>query len=131
MITGLDRITVQVREVDTAVAAMTRLFARDAAVSEEDAHFIFDNVGFELVLSDSGKDGLAAISFEIADAEQAFRMVERRALKPSAPVGFEESDAAGAIRDGRYVALDADATFGVPVKLVQYTRKPAPPAKAA
>src|SRR5262245_58612263 len=116
MITGLDRVTIQVREVDTAVAAMTHHFALEAAIGEEDAHFMFDNVGLELVLSDSGNEGLAALSFEIDDADAAFRAAERRALQPSDAVGFEESDAAGAVRDGRYVALDPAATFGVPVK---------------
>jgi catechol 2,3-dioxygenase-like lactoylglutathione lyase family enzyme len=123
MITALDHIAIQVADLRVAAQTMARLFARDAAMGEENAVFELENVRLELLPAEGDAEGLAGLAFEIADADKAFRTVERRALNPRPPVAFAETDPAGTKREGRYIELDEGATFGVPIKLLAYGRQ--------
>jgi catechol 2,3-dioxygenase-like lactoylglutathione lyase family enzyme len=62
------------------------------------------------------------LSFEIADADATMRVLQRRALNPSPATAFAETDARGALREGRHIDLDLGVTFGVPIKLVEYAK---------
>ena len=124
MITALDQITLRVEDVQTGSAAMARLLGRDGASAEERAVFRLDNVGLELLPLGGGEAGLSALGFEVGNAESAFRAVERRALHPRQPMAFAETDAAGTHREGHRIDLDEAATFGVAIKLAEYTKRP-------
>lgn len=131
MITALDRISLQVRDLQTATEAMARLLACGAVPGEDNATFQLTNVRLELTASDGNDEGLAGISFEVDGADAAFRAAERRALRPRAPVAFAETDADGQGRAGRHIELDEIATFGVPIRLVEYREKPSAAAPQA
>jgi catechol 2,3-dioxygenase-like lactoylglutathione lyase family enzyme len=132
MITALAQISVQVADLQAATEATKRLLAREAAAGEDTAVFQLDNVRLELSPSDGGKEGLTGLVFEIGDSDRARRTMERRALSPRATVAFAETDAAGVTREGRYIDLDEDATFGVPIRLVEHraNRPPIAPHRA-
>ena len=102
MITALDRVRIQILDPASAAEATERLLARAGLLSEETATFCLDNVTLELSLSD-GTEGLAGLSFAVADAQAAARACERRALNPQPPVAFAESDATGVQREGHSV----------------------------
>jgi catechol 2,3-dioxygenase-like lactoylglutathione lyase family enzyme len=125
MITALAQISIGVSDIESATAAMSRLFAREPSLGEEDAVFQLANTRLALTMSEQG-DGLSAITFEVDDATKAFRAAERRALAPQQPVAFAESDTDGAIREGHAIDLDVAATFGVPLKLVHYAKNQSP-----
>jgi catechol 2,3-dioxygenase-like lactoylglutathione lyase family enzyme len=132
MITALDLVKIQVRDLTAATLATQSLLARAAQSSEDNAIFRLDNMSLELSPSEDDKECLAGIAFEIADATAAFRACERRALQPREPVAFAETDATGAIREGHRIHLDESATFGVASVLNGYapngpafTRSPA------
>jgi catechol 2,3-dioxygenase-like lactoylglutathione lyase family enzyme len=125
MITALAQITIGVSDLDSAVGATARLLAREPAVGEDAATFQLANMRLELGLSDT--EDMAGLAFEIEDADRAFRTAERRALNPRPAVAFAESDACGASRQGRFIELDAAATFGAPIRLVHYTKNQSPP----
>jgi catechol 2,3-dioxygenase-like lactoylglutathione lyase family enzyme len=124
MITALDAIKLNVGDIVAAAASTERLFGRSGLVGEESAAFRLDNVAFELSLSESGSDGLTGLAFEVADADEAFRACQRRALSPQPPIAFAEAGGT-ALREGRHVELDSAATFGVPITLVEYASKQA------
>ncbi len=126
MITALDRIKIRVRDIEAATAATGRLLARASSPGEESATFRLDNMSLELSLSDDGTEGLAGIAFEIANVEATFRACERRALQPSQPIAFAETDAAGVLREGHHVDLAEVATHGVPTSLVEYAKNQPP-----
>ena len=128
MITALDGITLQTGDLTSAVGWTERLLARVPVADEEMATFALDNVTLDLTLVD-GDEGFAGLSFEVANADEAHRVAERRALEPAAPVAFAE--AALGLREGRRVDLDRDATFGVPLSLVQHAPNPRQPHAAA
>ena len=126
MITALAQISIGVSDIESAAAAMSRLFAREPSLGEEEAVFQLANTRLALTMSEAG-EGVSGITFEVDDANRAFRAVERRALVPQPPVAFAESDTNGALREGRSIDLDVAATFGVPMKLVHYTKNQSPP----
>lgn len=126
MITALDLIRIQVRDLQSATAATERLLACAGLVSEENAMFRLDNVNLELLLSDGEDEGLTGLAFEIADADVAFRTLERRALRPRPPVAFAEADLSGQSRNGRHIDPDEGATFGVSTTLIEYDKKQRP-----
>lgn len=130
MITALDRIVVKCVDLSSSASALERLLGRSTAVAEESAAVCLDNMSLELTLSDDGSEGLAGLTFAVESADAAFRVCERRALKPGAPVAFAETDTNGALREGRHVDLDAEATFGVPITLSEYAKN-APPSPRA
>src|SRR5215470_17645036 len=105
MITALSQISIGVSDIESATAAIARLLAREPSLGEEDAVFQLANTRLALTMSEQG-DGLSAITFEVDDATNAFRAVERRALAPQQPVAFAESDTDGATREGHYIDLD-------------------------
>lgn len=126
MIIALDQIRIKVRDLQAATDATERLLARAGAAGEENAIFRLDNVGLELLPSDDGAEGLAALAFEIANADAAFRTLERRALQPRAPVAFAETDATGRVREGHHIELAEDATHGVATTLIEYAKNQPP-----
>lgn len=125
MITALDRIKLQVADIAAAAAATEHLLGRRGSIGEESAAFHLANVAVELTLNDDGSEGLAGLAFEIANADDACRVCQRRALSPQAPVAFAESDG-NETREGRHIDLDPAATFGVPITLVEYKTRRAP-----
>jgi catechol 2,3-dioxygenase-like lactoylglutathione lyase family enzyme len=126
MITALAQISIGVSDIESATAAMTRLLAREPSLGEEDAVFQLANMRLTLSMSEAG-EGLSGLSFEIDDADKAYRASERRALNPQPPVAFAETDALGAHREGHYIDLDVAATFGVPIKLIHFSKNQSPP----
>jgi len=124
VITVLDTIKLNAVDVGGAATSIERLLGRSGIIGEESAGFRLDNVAVELSLSESGTDGLTGLTFEVANADEAFRTCQRRALSPQSPVAFAEADGA-TLREGRHVDLDPTATFGVPVTLVEYAGKQA------
>lgn len=119
MITALDSITVGAADVLSAATLTERLLGRTGVGDEEGISFELANVAFDIALAES--DGLAGLTFEVADVDAAFRNCERRALKPQPPVAFAEAGAGGIAREGRRIVLDAEATFGVLTTLVGYS----------
>lgn len=119
MITALDRIRLRVGDLAAATQATERLLARTLIANEEEAFVRLDNVALELAPSDEGAEGLAGLAFEIENADAACRACERRALKPAAPVAFAETDETGALHEGRRIDLNGEATFGVPISLIE------------
>jgi len=124
MIVGLDRIRAKVGDLAGGASATVRLLGRSGYVGDDSATFPLGNVGFDLSLSEDGVDGLTGLTFEVANADDAYRACQRRALSPQPPVAFSESDGR-ALREGRRIVLDPDATFGVPITLVECAGKPA------
>jgi len=127
MIAALDRIRLQTGDLTAAVGWTECLLARSPVADEEMATFALDNMTLELTLVD-GDDGFAGLAFEVANADEARRACERRALKPTAPVAFAEAGLG--LREGHRVDLDVAATFGVPLSLVEYAPTPPPHAAA-
>ena len=130
MITALDSIKLLTSDISAASGQLERLLARAVIVGEENATVRLDNMTLELALAEDGSEGLAGLAFEVENADAAFRACERRALKPSAPVAFAETDPAGTLREGRHIDLDIAATFGVPITLTERA-KTAPHAQRA
>jgi catechol 2,3-dioxygenase-like lactoylglutathione lyase family enzyme len=128
MITALAQISIGVGDIEGATDAMRRLLAREPSLGEEDAVFQLANTRLALSMSEGGA-GLSGLSFEVDDANTAFRDAERRALAPQQPVAFAETDSDGAARHGHYIDVDVAATYGVPVKLVHYTKNQSPPSQ--
>jgi catechol 2,3-dioxygenase-like lactoylglutathione lyase family enzyme len=127
MINALDHIKLQAADLASAAKTLERLLARKVTVGEEDATVRLDNMTLELAsLTEDGSEGLAGLAFEVENAGAAFRAYERRALQPAPPVAFAETDATGALREGRHVDLDTNATFGVPITLIEYAKNRPP-----
>lgn len=104
---------------------MQKLLGHAAEMGEEDATIRLSNMSLEIVPSEQGTEGLCGLAFSVGDANTMHRSCERRALQPSAPVAFAESDTRGNLIEGRHFSLAVEATHGVPVSLVEYTAKPA------
>jgi len=128
MIIALDRISLQTGDLTAAVGWTERLLARRPVADEEMATFALDNVTLELTLAD-GDEGFTGLAFEVANADEARRTCERRALKPAVPVAFAEAGIG--LREGHRIDLDVGATFGVPLSLVEYAPNVRPPHAAA
>jgi catechol 2,3-dioxygenase-like lactoylglutathione lyase family enzyme len=127
MIAALDNIKIKVADLAAAAAMTELLLARAGSPGEESATFRLDNMTLELAVSEDGTQGVSGIAFEIGNVGDAHRVCERRALQPSQPIAFAESDATGLLRDGRHVDLAEAATFGVPITLVEYANTAMPP----
>ena len=132
MINALDCIKLNVADIATAATSIERLLGRTVIAGEENATVRLDNMTLELAPSEDGGEGLAGLAFEIENADAAFRTCERRALKPAAPVAFAETDETGALHEGRHIDLDGEATFGVPISLIERAKcgRPFPRANA-
>jgi len=117
MITALDRIVAQTTDIVSAKSLTERLLGRPGLGDDEGASFKLDNLTFELTPADA--EGLSALTFAVADANDAHRNCQRRALMPADPVAFAEADG-GVLREGHRFDLDTTATFGVPIGLVAY-----------
>lgn len=104
----------------TASPVLERLLGRGVNAGEESCTAHLTNVSLELAPSEDGKEGLAGLAFAVVNIDEAHRICERRALKPSAPVAFAETDGSG-FREGRHIDLDVQATFGVPITLTHVT----------
>jgi len=134
-ILDLDRVRVAAADFAAAAASMEKFLGYAAEVGEEDATIRLSNMSLEIVPSDQGAEGLCGLAFTVGDAHAMHRTCERRALQPTEPVAFAESDTRGGLIEGRHFALSVDATHGVPLSLFEYTAKPAhalqPAAKGA
>jgi catechol 2,3-dioxygenase-like lactoylglutathione lyase family enzyme len=119
MITALDRIVAQTPDIVSATLLTERLFQRAGVGDEEGTSFRLDNVAFDLTLAES--KGLGGLAFVVADAGEAFRTCQRRALGPSESVAFAEAHG-NTLRQGHRIDLDVAATFGVPISLVAYAQ---------
>ena len=84
---------------------LERLLGRSVNAGEESCTAHLTNVSLELTPSEDGSEGLAGLSFAAVNIDEAHRICERRALKPSAPIAFAETDASG-LREGRHIDLD-------------------------
>lgn len=130
MIVALDSIKLIAADISTAATAMERLLGRAVIVGEECATVHLANMSLDLLLAEGGSEGFTGLAFEVENADSAFRACERRALKPSPPVAFAETDPSGRLHEGRHVDLDVEATFGVPITLVERAKnQPIEPAR--
>ena len=101
MITALDHISINAS--DSAATVLTeKLLARKV----ENSCVQLGNVALRLNAS-ADKEGLHGLAFSVDTIDHAFKSAERRALKPQPP------------GQGRTILLDTDATFGVPISLVE------------
>ncbi len=126
MINALDSVRLATADIASSAAALEHLLGRAVGAGEESAAVRLDNMSLELGPSEDGSAGLSGLAFAVENVDTAHRICERRALKPGAPVAFAETDANG-LREGRHVDLDVQATFGVPITLIQYaSRSPGP-----
>lgn len=131
MITALDRILVHTSDVLSARVLTERLLVRDGFGDDEGASFPLDNLAFDLAPAEA--EGLGGLTFTVADAGEAHRTCQRRALAPTEPIAFAEAEGQ-TLREGHRIALDPAATFGVPINLVAYATpdpRPTPDADAA
>ena len=119
MITALDQVRLQTPDLTSAARVLERLLARTVVVGEENATVRLDSIALEIALAEDSSEGFNGLAFEVENADTAFRACERRALKPSPPVAFAETDPRGQLHEGRHVDLDTEATFGVPITLIE------------
>lgn len=124
MITSLDRIRLQAADVAGAATSMEQLLGFSAERGEEGAVLRLPGLSLDIGPTESGTDGLSGLAFGVEDLGAASRILERRALQPSSPVAFAESDTRGKLIEGRRVDLSVEATHGVPVSLIQYAARP-------
>lgn len=124
MITSLEKIRLQAADVAAAAAAMEKLLGWPSETGEEGASFRLEGLALDIDPSDTGADGLSGLVFGVDDLGSASRTCERRALQPSSPVAFAESDTRGRLIEGRRIDLSVEATHGVPVSLIQYAARP-------
>jgi catechol 2,3-dioxygenase-like lactoylglutathione lyase family enzyme len=104
MITALDHISLNVNDPTAAAAQTEKLLARKV----ENARAQLGNVALQLVTT-SGNQGFRGLAFAVDNIDAAFKTAERRALNPQPQ------------EQGKSVTLDVDATFGVPISLVERT----------
>ena len=123
-IVGLDRVRIAAADFAAAVASMEKLLGHAAEVGEEDATIRLSTTSLEITPSEQASDGLSGLVFAVNDTDAMHRTCERRALHPTAPVAFAESDTQGGLFEGRRFALAVEATHGVPVSLVEYAARP-------
>ena len=91
------------RQRPVAAAALTeKLLARKV----ENARAQLGNVALQLVTT-TGTEKPSRLAFAVDNIDAAFKTAERRALKPNPP------------GQGKTLALDTQATFGVPISLVE------------
>jgi catechol 2,3-dioxygenase-like lactoylglutathione lyase family enzyme len=110
MITALDHISISVKDTAAASALTESLLARKV----ENARAQLGNVALQLVPS-TGNESLHGLTFAVDSIDAAFKTAERRGLKPRPP------------GQDRTITLDTDATFGVPISLVEVAPgKPSP-----
>jgi catechol 2,3-dioxygenase-like lactoylglutathione lyase family enzyme len=127
MITALDNISIRVSDLSTSTGVAQVLLGRTPFGDESTTTFHLDNVTLDLLKSEDGTNHVDGIAFEIADAESAFRICERRALGPCGPTDFIETyGPGGGHRKGRHIDLGTDATFGIPIALIEYNSGEAP-----
>jgi catechol 2,3-dioxygenase-like lactoylglutathione lyase family enzyme len=136
VILGLDHVSIVVADLDPAAEAYQALIGRAPRRWEEagakHAWFQFSNMALDIVqpagpgeggdvarsrLEEAG-EGLWRLAFAVDDLAETRRLLERRGAR-SALSGH----------DSRQAALDAAATHGVPMTLVERTepRRPTPP----
>jgi catechol 2,3-dioxygenase-like lactoylglutathione lyase family enzyme len=102
MITALDHISINANDPGAGTVLAEKLLGRKV----ENARAQLGNVALQLDTT-TGNEGLHGLAFAVDNIDGAFKTAERRALKPDPP------------GQGKSVALDTDATFGVPVSLVE------------
>ncbi|MEQ1755680.1 MAG: VOC family protein [Micropepsaceae bacterium] len=102
MITALDLISINVNDPSTAAALTEKLLGRKV----EKSSVQLGNLALQL-RPKAGNEGLKGLTFAVDNIDAAFKTAERRALKPQPP------------GQGNTVALDTEATFGVPISLVE------------
>lgn len=104
MITTLDHISINVNDTAAAAVQTEMLLGRKV----EGSLAQLGNVALRLLHS-AGKDGLQGLAFAVDNIDRNFKSAERRALKPQPP------------GQGKSITLDVEATFGVPISLVERT----------
>jgi catechol 2,3-dioxygenase-like lactoylglutathione lyase family enzyme len=136
MLTGVDHVTVAVREIDAAVDAYERLLGAPPswrgthpALGTEGALFALSNAAVELVapkpdaeeseglrarLAEQG-EGLIALAFSIADAGEWSQALRERGLRATPPEEGEAVGRGGEVRRYRTVELSQRTTRGVSV----------------
>ncbi|MGH7436655.1 MAG: VOC family protein [Polyangiaceae bacterium] len=136
MLTGVDHVTVAVREIDRAVDAYGRLLGAPAswrgahpALGTEGALFALSNAAVELVapkpdaeeaeglrarLAEQG-EGLITLAFCVADAGDWSQALRERGLRATPPEEGEAVGRDGAVRRYRTVELSQRTTRGISV----------------
>jgi catechol 2,3-dioxygenase-like lactoylglutathione lyase family enzyme len=156
VLTGVDHVTLAVRELEPAVQAYQRLLGSEPSwrgahpdLGTEGALFALSNAAIELVAPAAGAaeseglrarldahgEGLIALAFCVADAGAWSQALRARGLRATAPQEGEATSRAGTRRHYRSVDLSPRATRGLALLGVERAelselRAPAPPAAA-
>lgn len=103
MITALDHIAIAASDPVSGATQLEALLARKVSGNRVQ----LSNLAIALITAPDG-EGLAGLAFATDNIDAAFKVCERRALKPELP------------NQDRQVSLSTDATFGVPISLVEH-----------
>jgi catechol 2,3-dioxygenase-like lactoylglutathione lyase family enzyme len=136
MFTGLDHVTLVVRDLDQASVQYERLLGRPPiwrgehpALGTEAAIFGLANTAVELLAPKAGAlesqglrerlevhgEGVLSLTFAVQDAEEAYRALRARGLRVAPPEEGEAQGLDGAQRTFRTLELSRRSTRGIPV----------------
>jgi catechol 2,3-dioxygenase-like lactoylglutathione lyase family enzyme len=109
VIAGFDHVTIAARDVPRAAEAWRRVLGRTPPESAATPRFQLDNIALEIAeAGDHVTEGFADLGFAVDDLSEACRTLTRR----GAPCAEDPA------RPGN-ATVSAEATFGVPIRLVQ------------
>lgn len=149
MITGLDRTTLLVRDLEAAIAAYRKILAREPTLLAADdgldsATFALDNMTLRLAspkgtgargeiarahLEGAG-EGLVELAFRVEDIERSYRRLRRLSLSPEEISETIEQDASGGQRRSRRrTAIPAALSNGMDISFRDSAPKHATSAK--
>lgn len=149
MITGLDRTTLLVRDLEPAIVAYGKILAREpTALTADDgiesAIFVLDNTTLRLASPrgagscgdrarahlDRHGEGLVELVFRVDDIERSHRRVRRLSLSPADMSDAVEQDFAGGQRYSRkQIGIPETFTNGMDISLRDAAPKRSPSAK--
>jgi catechol 2,3-dioxygenase-like lactoylglutathione lyase family enzyme len=138
MITGLDRTTLLVRDLEAAVATYRRILAREPVLLATDdglasAIFALDNMTLRLASPKGGDgEGLVELAFRVDDIERWFRRLRRLSLSPAEISDTIEQDSAGTRVSHKRTAIPAALSHGMDISFRHAdAKRPASPKQGA
>lgn len=116
MINALHHISVGTANLVEAAQLTERLLGHLGIISHNKAIFRLNNVSYVISTNVSDITGLTGLGFEIASADDALRICERRGLKIARPIEHTF--------DGvRTIDIDPQSTFGASIQLLERTEQ--------
>ena len=139
MITGLDRTTLLVRNLEAAIAAYHKILAREPTLLAaedglESAIFALDNMTLRLASPKAGDgEGLVELAFRVDDIEQWFRRLRRLSLSPEEISHAIEQDLSGSQQfNHKRTGISAPLSHGMDISFRHAApRRPASPKQAS